>query len=161
MEKSTPDIGENIKRFAQESVCDGERFSRLKEHKKLILLTLLSEFRVAVIALRRIVRPVFNDKSNFMAVHLAVVCGVRELQEYFFSDGEVSPLLSRKVLFDKLAVGASKVVEGVGEVLADIDFAVWIGDLVNDLHCLLLTSLIILFSRVLLRRSHPIPEYDQ
>ena len=51
-----------------------------------------------------------------MAVHLAVVCGVRELQEYFFSDGEVSPLLPGKVLFDKLAVRASKVVKGVGEV---------------------------------------------
>ncbi len=59
-----------------------------------------------------------------MAVHLAVVCGVRKLQEYFFSDGEVSPLLSRKVFFDELAVGTSKVVEGVGEVLADVDFAV-------------------------------------
>ncbi len=80
-----------------------------------------------------------------MAVHLAVVCGIRELQEYFFSDGEVSPLLSGKVFFDELAVGASKVVEGISEVLADVDFAVWIGDLVNDLHCLLLTSLTIMF----------------
>jgi hypothetical protein len=80
-----------------------------------------------------------------MAVHLAVVCGIRELQEYFFSDGEVSPLLSDKVFFDELAVGTSKVVEGVGEVLADVDFAVWIGDLVNDLPCLLLTSLTLLF----------------
>jgi len=77
-----------------------------------------------------------------MAVHLAIVCGIRELQEYFFSDGEVSPLLSGKVLFDELAVGTSKVVEGVSEVLADIDFAVWIGDLVNNLHYLLLTRLI-------------------
>jgi hypothetical protein len=40
------------------------------------------------------------------------------------SDGEVSLLLSSKVLFDELAVGTSKVVDGVGEVLADIDFAV-------------------------------------
>ena len=59
-----------------------------------------------------------------MAVHLAVVCGIRELQEYFFSDGEVSPSLSRKVFFDALAVGTSKVVEGVSEVLTDRDFAV-------------------------------------
>ena len=66
---------------------------RLKEHQ-----TLPSQFRVSIIALRWIVRPVFNDKSNFMAVHLAVVCGIRELQEYFFSDGEILPLLSRKVL---------------------------------------------------------------
>ena len=80
-----------------------------------------------------------------MAVHLAVVCGVRELQEYFFSDGEVSPLLSGKVFFDELAVGASKVVEGISEVLTNIDFAVWIGDFVNNLHYLLLTSVTIMF----------------
>ena len=69
-----------------------------------------------------------------MVVNLAVVCGIRELQKYFFSDGEVPPLLSSKVLFDELAVGTSKVVDGVGEVLADIDFAVRISDLVNNLH---------------------------
>ena len=78
-------------------------------------------------------RPVFNDKRNFTAINLAVVCGVRELQEYFFSDDEVLLLLSWKVLFDKLAVVTSKVVEGVGEVLADVDFTVRIGDLVNNL----------------------------
>src|SRR5260221_2775117 len=99
-----------------------------------ILQTLLSEFRGPVIPIRWIVRPVLNDKRNFMAIHLAVVCGVRELQEYFFSDGEVLPLLSRKVLFDEPTVGTSKVVEGVGEVLANVDFAVRIADLVNDLH---------------------------
>jgi len=69
-----------------------------------------------------------------MARNLTVVCGVGELQKYFFSDGEVSPLLSSKVFFDKLAVGASKVVESIGEVLADVDFAVGIGDFVNYLH---------------------------
>ena len=84
---------------------------RLKAHQ-----TLPSQFRVSVIALRWIVRPVFKNESHFMAVHLAVICGIRELQEYFFSDSEVSPLLSGKVFFDELAVGASKVVEGVSEV---------------------------------------------
>ncbi len=77
-----------------------------------------------------------------MAINLAVICDVRELQEYFFSDGEVSPLLSCKVFFDKLAVGASKVVEGVSEVLADVDFAVRIGYFVNNLHYLLLIRII-------------------
>jgi len=113
---------------------------RLRAHQ-----TLPSNFRGSVITLRRIVCPVFKNKGYFPAVHFAVVCGVRKLQEYFFSDGEVSPLLPRKVFFDELAVGTSKVVEGVSEVLTNIDFAVWIGDLVNDLHCLLLTSLTILF----------------
>ena len=97
----------------------GHDFEAMKEHQ-----TLPSKFRVAIIALRWIVRPVFKDKSHFMAVHLAVVCGIRELQEYFFSDSEVSPLLSGKVFFDELAVGASKVVEGISEVLTDRDFAV-------------------------------------
>ncbi len=76
--------------------------------------TLSPEFRVSIIALRRIICPVFKNEGYFMAVHLAVVRGVRELQEYFFSDGEVSPLLSGKVLFNKPAIGTSKVVEGVG-----------------------------------------------
>ena len=71
-----------------------------------------------------------------MAINLAVVCDIRELQEYFFSDNEVSPLLSCKVIFDELAVGTTKVINGVGEVLADVDFAVRIGDLVNNLHYL-------------------------
>src|SRR5258708_35614396 len=97
------------------------------------------------VAVRWMVHRVLKNESHFMAVHLAVVCGIRKLQEYFFSDGEVSPLLSRKVFFDELAVGVSKVVEGVGEVLADIGFAVWIGDLLNYLHYLVFTSLTILF----------------
>ena len=59
--------------------------------KVLILQTLPSEFWGSIIALRWVVRPVFNDKSNFMAINLTIVCGVRELQEYFFSDGEVLP----------------------------------------------------------------------
>jgi hypothetical protein len=84
----------------------------------------------------------FNDKGNFMAINLAIVCGIGELQEYLFSDGEVSPLLSGKVFFDELAVGASKVVEGIGEVLTDVDFAVRIGDFVNNPHYLLLTRII-------------------
>ena len=74
-----------------------------------------------------------------MTINLAVVRGVRELQEYFFSDGEVLPLRSSKVFFDELAVGTSKVVDGVGEVLAYVDFAVRIVDLVDNLHYLLLT----------------------
>ena len=68
-----------------------------------------------------------------MAINRAVIRGVRELQEYFFSDGEVLPLLSSKVFFDELAVCTSNVVDGVGEVLAYVDFAVRIGDLINYL----------------------------
>ena len=57
-----------------------------------------------------------------MTINLAVVCGIREFQKYFFSDGETLPLLSRKVFLDELAVRTSKVVEGVSEVLAYIKF---------------------------------------
>jgi hypothetical protein len=51
-----------------------------------------------------------------MVINLTVSCGVRELQEYFFSESVNVPLLSSKVFFDVLAVGTSKVVEGVGKV---------------------------------------------
>src|SRR5260370_32463449 len=111
-----------------------------------VLQTILCEFRGPVMALRWIVRPVLNDKRNFMAIHLAVVCGVRELQEYFFSDGEVLPLLSRKVLFDEPTVGTSKVVEGVGEVLANVYFPFRIGHLLNNLHYRLLTTTLFFLS---------------
>jgi hypothetical protein len=71
-----------------------------------------------------------------MTINLAAVCGIREFQKYFFSDGEILPLLSRKVFLDELAVRTSKVVEGVSEVLAYINFAIRIGDLVDNLHYL-------------------------
>ena len=58
----------------------------------------------------------FDDQGNFTAIHFAIVRRVMELLEYFFSDGEVSPLLTRKVLFDELAVGTAKVIDGIGEV---------------------------------------------
>jgi hypothetical protein len=73
-----------------------------------------------------------------MTINLAVVCEVREFQEYFFSDGEVLPLLSGKVFFYELAIGTPKIVDSVSEVLVYVDFTVWIGDLVNNLHYLLL-----------------------
>jgi len=87
-----------------------------KGNEKLILQTLPSEFGGSVIAFGWVVRPAFYDEVNFPAIDLAVICVIRELQEYFFSDNKVSPLLSRKVFFDNLAVSTSKVVEGVGEV---------------------------------------------
>ena len=69
-----------------------------------------------------------------MARNFAIVRDVGELLKYFFSDGEVPSLLSGKVFFDELAVGTSKVVNGVGEILTDVDLPVWVGDLVNNLH---------------------------
>src|SRR5258708_1177622 len=38
--------------------------------------TLSSEFRVSIIALRRIICPVFKNEGYFMAVHLRVVTGI-------------------------------------------------------------------------------------
>ena len=78
----------------------------------------------------------FDDEVNFTARNFTLVCALRELLEDFFSDGEVSSLLSCKVFFDELAVGTPKVVDGIGKVLTDVDFAVGIGDLVNNLHSL-------------------------
>lgn len=76
----------------------------------------------------------FYNERDLMARNFAIFCGVRELQKYFFSDGEVPSLLSGKVFFYELAVGTSKVVDGVGDVLTDVDLPVWISDLVNNLH---------------------------
>ena len=76
----------------------------------------------------------FDDESDFVARNLAIVSGVRELQEYFFSDGEVPSLLSCKIFLDKPAVSTPKVVKGVGEVKTNVDFAVRVGDLVNNFH---------------------------
>jgi hypothetical protein len=81
---------------------------------------------------------VLYDESDFVARNLAIVRGIRELQEYLFSDGEVPSLLSGKVFFDELAVGTSKVVDGIGAVLTDMDLPVWVGDLVNNPHCSIL-----------------------
>ncbi len=61
-----------------------------------------------------------------MAINLTVVCGIQEFQKYFFSDCEVLPLPSRKVFLNELAVRTSKVAEGVSDILAYINFAIWI-----------------------------------
>ena len=52
----------------------------------------------------------------------------------FFPNCEVTPLLLCEVLLDQFAVRAAKIVDGVGHVTADVDFAVWIGDPVDDFH---------------------------
>ena len=79
------------------------------------------------------------DEGDFLAEYLAIIRGVRKLQEYFFSDDEVLSLLSGKVLFDELAVGTSKVVDGVGAILTYVNLPIWVGDLVNNLHFSLVT----------------------
>lgn len=71
-----------------------------------------------------------------MARNFAIIRVIRKFQEDFLSDGEVSPLLSCKIFFDELAVRAAKVIDGVGQVLTDVYLAIWIGDLVNNLHYL-------------------------
>lgn len=78
----------------------------------------------------------FYDESDLLARNLTIVRGIWKLHEYFFSDGEVPSLLSGKILFDKLTVGTAKVIDGIGEVLTDVDLPVWVGDLVNNLHYL-------------------------
>ena len=65
-----------------------------------------------------------------------MVCVVRKLSEDLFANDKIPSLLSGKVLLDELAIGTSKVVEGVGDVLTDVNLPIGIGDLVNDLHYL-------------------------
>ena len=56
------------------------------------------------------------------------------LPQYFAPDREVPSLLPSKVLGNKRTSRASKIVDAVGQILADVDLPVWIGDSVNDLH---------------------------
>lgn len=97
-------------------------------------MALSSELRDSIIAPGWIVGPVFSDKSDLLASNLTIVCIVRELQKDFFSDREVLPLLSGKILLDEFTIGTAKVIEGIGDILADVDLPVWIGDFVNNLH---------------------------
>ena len=69
-----------------------------------------------------------------MTRNLTIVCVVRKLQKNFFADCEVPSLLFCKVLFDEFATGTSKVVEGISDVLTDVDLPIGIGNFVNHLH---------------------------
>src|SRR5260370_34366111 len=69
-----------------------------------------------------------------MPRYLSIVRIVRKLHEYLFSYSEVSPLLSGKVLFNELAAGASKIVEGICYILSYVDLPIWVRDLINNLH---------------------------
>ncbi len=59
------------------------------------------------------------------------------LPENLFSNREVASLLWAKVALDELAIRATKVVECVCPILPNVDFAVWIRDLVDDHHCMM------------------------
>ena len=69
-----------------------------------------------------------------MTRNLTIVCVVRKLQKNFFADCEVPSLLPCEVLFDELATGTSKVVEGISDVLTNVDLPVGVGNLINNLH---------------------------
>lgn len=74
-----------------------------------------------------------DDKLYFLLRHL----GIRRrlgLPEDFLPDGEVAELLGGEVGGDQFTVGAAEVAGASGDVLADVDLAVGVGDFVNEFH---------------------------
>ena len=74
---------------------------------------------------------------KFLLIDLGIGCRLR-LPENFLSDREVSPSVSSEILFDQLATRTAEVVDAVGQVLPDVDLPVRVGDLVYDLHPVLI-----------------------
>jgi hypothetical protein len=47
---------------------------------------------------------------------------------------KITPLRSREICRDKLTIRAAEIVNAVGDILADVNLAVWIRDFVDDFH---------------------------
>lgn len=90
-------------------------------------------FWPAIVADGRIVRPVLENEPEFCFVDLGIGGGLG-LPKNLSADGEVTALLSSEVGSDELAAGAAKVIDAVGDILPDVNLAVRISDLVDDLH---------------------------
>src|ERR671910_358289 len=73
------------------------------------------------------------DVLNFNPVHLGIGCGSRFPQD-LLAYTKVASLLDGKVLLDEPAVSTAVVVKGASQVLAHVDLAVRIGNLVDNFH---------------------------
>lgn len=104
-----------------------------------------------------VVGPICPDELNLFLAHLCIGGGLG-FPEDLLSNREVSPLLSGEVAFDEGAVGASKVVDAVGEIFPDVDLAVRVRDLVDNLHRLAAQKASLGRCRSLAAENLPIPE---
>jgi hypothetical protein len=92
-----------------------------------------SELGPLIVANDGIIRSEGLDEFDLLGSHLGIGGGLG-LPENLPSDGEVLALLPGEVSFDELAVGAAVVVDTVCQVLADVDFPVWVCDFIDNLH---------------------------
>lgn len=88
------------------------------------------EFRPTVIPYIWVVSLMFNDQLNLFSIDLCNGSRFR-FKKNFFSNSKIASLFSAEVLFNKLALGAAKVVKRIGQVLAYVYFSVRIGDFVD------------------------------
>ena len=62
------------------------------------------------------------------------MCSSLRFPENLSYDGETASLLSGEIFRDQITVRATEVVDAVGPILADVNLAIGIGDLVDDVH---------------------------
>ena len=74
-----------------------------------------------------IVRPQPDDELYFLQRHFGIRRRLR-LPENFPPDGEIPALFPGEVQSDQFAACAAEVVGAVGDILADVDLAVGVGD---------------------------------
>jgi hypothetical protein len=70
---------------------------------------------------------------EFPGIHFAIARNVR-FPQYFLPNRKVPTLFSGEILFNEAAASASKVIQGICQVLTDVDFAVWVGNFIDDFH---------------------------
>lgn len=95
----------------------------------------LSRLGRKVVANLRLVRSVLADKLYFHRGNFRPR-GRFRFPKYLSPYGEVAPLFSREIVLERLALRAPVIVDAVGAVLSDVNLAVRVCDLVNDVHAL-------------------------
>lgn len=88
-----------------------------------------------VIPNRRIIGSESENELNFLQPDLGGR-GCLRLPENLSCDGKVESLIPGEVLRDEVIVSATKVVDAVGTILANVNLAIRVGDLVDNVHWL-------------------------
>lgn len=91
------------------------------------------ELRPLIVTDDWVIRSVLSDQLNFLPVDF-LIRSILGLPKDLLTDREMVPFFPCEVLGDEFAVGAPKVVDAVGQILANVDLPIRICDLVDDLH---------------------------
>jgi hypothetical protein len=91
------------------------------------------DFRPLIVTDGWVIRSVLSDKLNFLPVDF-LIRSILGLPQDLLTDREITPFFPCEVLGDEFAVGAAKVVDAVGQILANVNLPIRICDLVDDLH---------------------------